>query len=298
MLRAFLASLLAAGLLAGGSASAADETYTIKLYKSKKGEKADHEKNEESKNNVVINVMGQTMKQEMTGSKKEAYTEEILERKDGDKDKKATKLTRTYTVAEKTEKGETTKAVYTGETVLIEKKGDKYEFTMKGKMLKEDEAPDLFKSFNKSDDEPQNEDFLPKDPVKVGESWKVPADKTEKMFKALGEEKMKIDAKKSTVGGKLLKAYKKDGAQFGTIELNLTLFVTGIDLGGGQFADTKAGSKMDLKATIDTCIDGTVEYEDGKMDVGIDLTAELPNNGSVTISGTSKGVDKTRAAKK
>ncbi len=295
MLRPILASFLALALLVGGPAFAAEETYTLKLYKSKKGDKSENEKTEDGKSAIAINVMGMKMNQDVTNGKKEIYTEEILEKKDGDK--KATKLTRTYATAEKTEKGETTKHVYAGETILIEKKGDKYEISIKGKALKEDEAPELFKSFNKKVDEPENEDFLPKDPVKVGESWKVPADKTEKMFKALGDEKMKFDVKKSTVGGKLLKAYKKDGAQFGTLELTLTIFVTELDL-GGEFAKTKDGSKMVIKGTIDTCIDGTVEFEDGKMEVTVDLTAELPNNGSVSITGTTSGMDKTRAAKK
>ena len=295
MLRSILASFLAIGLLAGGHAVAADETYAVKLYKSKKGDKSENEKTETGKSTIAINVMGMKMNQDVKNGKKEVYTEETLEKKAGDK--KATKLARTYTTAEKTENGETTKHVYAGETVLIEKKGDKYEFSIKGKALQEDEATELFKSFNKKEDEPENEDFLPKDPVKVGESWKVPADKTEKMFKTLGDEKMKFDVKKSTIGGKLLKAYKKDGAQFGTLELTLTILITEIDL-GGEFTKTKDGSKMVIQGTIDTCIDGTVEFEDGKMEVSVDLTAELPNNGSISITGTTSSVDKTRAAKK
>ena len=294
MLRALFATALVAGLIAGPSALAADETYTLKLYKSKKGDKTENEKTEESKNSIAINVMGTNNKQEVDSGKKEIYTEEILEKKEGDK--KATKLTRTYSAAEKTEKGETAKFLYAGETVLIEKKGDKYEFSVKGKALKQDEAPDLYKSFNK-DDEPQSEDFMPAGPVKVGETWKVAADKTEKMFKSLGDDKMKVDVKKSTVSGKLLKAYKKDDAQFGTLELTIEVFVTEIDL-GGDFAKTKAGSKMTIKATVDTCIDGSVQFEDGKMDVKVEIGAELPNGGSFGITGTSTGVEKTRAAKK
>ena len=295
MPRSIIASLLAIALLAGPPAFAADDAYTLKLYKGKKGDKTENEKTEDSKNNVVINVAGMEMKLDISNGKKEIYTEEILEKKDGDK--KATKLTRAYTTAEKTEKGETTKSAYAGETVLIEKKGDKYEFSIKGKALKEDEAPDLFKSFNKKEDEPDNEDFLPTGAVKVGETWKVAAEKTEKMFKTLGDEKMKFDTKKSTIGGKLLKVYRKDGAQFGTLEITFTILVTEIDL-EGTAAKAKEGSKMILKGTIDTCIDGTVQFEDGKMEVTIEITAELPNDGSLTISGTTTGIEKTRAVKK
>ncbi|MBP3960796.1 hypothetical protein J8F10_36710 [Gemmata sp. G18] len=294
MLRTSLACFIAIGLLAAGPARAADETYTIKLYKSKKGDKTENAKTEEGDTKVVVDIAGTNNKESIPSGKKEVYTEEILEKKAGDK--LATKLTREYTVAEKTGKDGATKAVYAGKTVLIEKKGDTYQLSIDGEALKEEDAPELFKSFNKKDGEPQNEDFLSKDPVKVGESWKVPADKSEQMFKALGDEKMKLDVKKSTVGGKLLKVYKKDGAQFGVIEITLTALITEIDL-GGQFVKAKDDSKLVLKATIDTCIDGTVEFEDSKIDMTIDISAELPNNGSISISGATKGVEKVRVKK-
>jgi hypothetical protein len=296
MLRAILACLLATGLLAFAPVSAADETYTLKLYKSKKGDKTEYEKNESTKTNVLISAGGMDKNEETTSGKKEVFTEEILEKKDSER--WPTKLTRTYTVAEVTEKDKTTKTVYAGETVLIEKKGDKYEFSVKGKALKENEAPELFQKFNgKKDDEPRNEDFLPEDPVKVGGSWKIPADKSERMFKTLSGEKMKVDAKKSSIGGKLLKVYKKDGAQFGILELTFTVFVTELDI-GGQLTKTSAESKIVLKGTLDTCIDGTVEFEDGKMEMTLDVTAEIPNVGSITVKATTTGTDKSRASKK
>jgi hypothetical protein len=294
MLRAFLAPVVALGLMAA-TALGADETYTLKLYKSKKGDKTEHEKSETSKTSVNFTAGGMTKAEEFTGASKETFAEEILEKKAGDK--RATKLTRTYGAAEKTAKGETTKPVYAGKTVLIEKKGDKFEFSIDGTALKEDEVKELANKFNKKDDEPQNQDFLPTEPVKVGGSWKVPADMSEKIFKTLGEEKMKADVKKSKIEGKLLKAYKKDGAQFGVLELTITVFITEIDL-NGQFFKTSADSKMVLKATIDTCIDGTVAFEDVKMEVLLDLAAELPGAGSLAIKTTSTGSEKSRPAKK
>ena len=116
------------------------------------------------------------------------------------------------------------------------------------------------------------------------------------MFKSLGKKKMKADAQNSTIGGKLLKAYKKDGAQFGVIELTITLLVTEIDL-GGNFAKTKDGSKAVVKLTIDTCIDGTVHSEESKREGTSDLSLDLLNNGSLVINGTMSGLEKSRAAK-
>ena len=188
------------------------------------------------------------------------------------------------------------KRVYSGKTVLIEKKGAKYELGMDGKPLKEEEAAELYKTFNKSEDEPENDDFLPEKAVKVGDSWKVSAEKTEKMLKSLGEDKLKVDLKTSSAGGKLLKTYKKDGTAFGVLELTVTLFVTDIEA-GGNFTKTKEGSKIVLKATIDTCIDGTVHLEEGKMEMKMTISAELANNGSLSIDGTITGIEKAHKAK-
>jgi len=292
MFRVILFAVAAVGLLAASPALAED--YTLKLYKSKKGDKTEHENTEKTVTTVKLSNAGVDKKDEIPSGKKETFTEEILEKKDGDK--KATKLTRTYTVAEKTAKGMTVKESVSGKTVLIEKKGDKYELSVAGKALTESDAPDLFRKFNKKDDGPQNDDLLPTEPVKVGGSWKLPADKTEKLIKSLGEDKMKFDPKKSLIEGKLLKAYKKDGAQFGVLEFTITVSLTDIDLNGQMFK-TSADSKLVMKGTIDTCIDGTVEFEDGKMEVALDVVTEIPNAGTLTLSVKTTGVEKARAKK-
>lgn len=295
MFRALMASLFAFGLLAGGPLHAAEETYLLKVYQSKKGDKQDVEKSNKGVNKITVNANGTNSNQEALTGDHEVYTEEILEMKAGDK--RPLKLTRKYATAEKTGKGKTVKAVYSGETVLIEKKGKEFEFSIDGRALSKDEAPDLFKTFNKSDDEPSDQDMLPTEAIKVGGTWKVPAEKSETMFKTLGVDEMKIDVKKSSIEGKLLKAYKKDGAQFGVLELTISVFLSEIDL-GGQFAPTKAGSKIVIVGTIDTCIDGTVNREDAKKVVTIVVTAELPNGVAIAIDGESKGVDQKRAVKK
>ena len=295
MIRVLLISCLAVGLLGQGSALADDAAYTLKLYKPKKGDKIEFEKTEESKNKVAISLAGMNNNQEILAGKKEAYIEEILEKKIGDQ--KPTRLTRTYSTSEKIEGKKSAKSVLAGKTVLIEKKGEKFQFSIDGKEVDEKDAADLSKSFNKPADAPDNEDMLPAEAVNVGGTWKVSADKAERMFKSLGEKKMKADAQNSTIGGKLLKAYKKDGAQFGVIELTITLFVTEIDL-GGNFTKTKDGSKVVVKLTIDTCIDGTVHSEESKLEGTSDLSLDLLNNGSLVIHGTMSGLEKSRAAKK
>jgi len=291
MLRILLTASFAIGLI--GVASAADEKYSIIIPKDKKGDKTANDKTEESKNLIAVNFMGMDNKQDEVGGRKESYTEEILAVKAGER--KAIKLTRTYTTAEKTAKGETAKRVYAGKTVLIEKKGEKYEFSIDGKPLAEADAPELYKSYNKDKDEPDAQDLMPAEAIKVGDGWKVPADKSEKMFKTLGDEKMKVDPKKSTIAGKLVKAYKKDGAQYGVFELTITVAVAELDLGSGL---AKATGTITVTGTMDGCIDGTVNAGVSVKKTTIDIAADLPNNGSFKMTGTATETDKAMAIKK
>lgn len=294
MFRAILGSALVIGLLSAGASSAADETYALKLYKSKKGDKIAHEATESGTTVVALTIMGTTNKEEIKSTKKEAYIEEILERKEGAP--KPTKLTRKYSAAEKTEKDKTTKFVYAEQTLVIEKKGEKYEFSIKGKPVAEDDIKEVARNFNTKGYNPQTEDFLPSEPVKVGASWTIPAEKSEKMFKSLGDEQMKVDAKKSTITGKLLKAYKKGDVQFGVIEFTFTVVITDIDI-GGEFVKTRDGSKMVIKGTVDVCVDGTVEDESAKLEISIDLVAEVPN-GTISLTGKTTGTETSHAVKK
>jgi hypothetical protein len=293
MLRTVLASVFTVALLA--SARAADDTYTLKLYESKKGDKIVHEKREEGTTTIDFIAGGMKKNLESPNGSKEKYTQEILEKKAGDK--RPTKLTRTYTVAEKVEKGEPVKLAYADKTVLIEKKGDKFTFSIDGKELSDMEAGDLVRQFDKKDDEPQNQDLLPSEAIKVGGTWTVPADKSEKMFKSLGEKTMKLDLKKSKIEGKLVKVYKKDGAQYGVLELTITAFITEIEL-GGEFVKTADTSKMVMKGVIDTCIDGSVDFEDSTLEVNVTIAAELPGNSTITVDVKTKGTEKLRMVNK
>jgi hypothetical protein len=292
MLRTFFSTCLTAALVCGNTVSA-DEAYVLKLYKSKQGDKTTTEKTDENKTKVLVVVNGMEHKEDLVNGTKAAFTEEILQMNAGAR--RATKLTRAYTTAERIEKGETVKAAYAGQTVLIEKKDNKYEFSIKGKALEKSEAPELFKQFDKPEDAPRNEDFLPSEEVKVGGSWKVAAEKSEKMFEAFPKENMKVDAKKSSISGKLLKAYKKEGVQFGTLEITIELLLTDVDV-GGQFVKAKEGSRVTLTITLDACIDGSLPFIDAKMQGTMDIVAELPV-GELTLKSTMTGGEKIRAAK-
>ncbi len=129
---------------------------------------------------------------------------------------------------------------------------------MKGK-----DAELLNQSFNKaskddSDDGWFEKALLPKKPIRVNEAWTVDADTIIKGFKKEGNGAYPLDKAKVSGTGKLLKVYKKDGRQYGVLDLRINLPLKGdFPLGPDEAAPIQSGSKTTLHIEFDRCIDGT-----------------------------------------
>src|SRR5262249_33209296 len=142
-------------------------------------------------------------------------------------DDEVVKLTRKYTKAQALEEGKVVKLPYEGKTVVIEKMGDKFRFTIDGgEELTGKDAERLDKEFNAKDKSglgKKGKDFekmlLPKGKVAVGESWKIDAAPLLDEIKKSGE--IVVDADKFSMTARLTKAYPKGGRQFGVIRLEL-----------------------------------------------------------------------------
>ena len=284
--------LFAAGSIAA-PAVADDEAYEIKLKKDAKGDKGKVTKAEDGTTTATIELGGQKKVTKQKTGVKLAYTEEILERPAGAK--RSTKLKRVYETAQKVKEGKKETLPYQGKTVVIEKKGDTYVFTADGEKLSEEDAEDLDKEFNKKDDADrvENEDFLPKKPVKLNEAWAIDAAKLAKSFGS--EAPFELDPAQSKATGKLIKAYKKDGRQFGVIQVTIDFTPTEFKAGGDTIP-LKKGSKLGLVVTIDACIDGTSHDGDAKMAVTINIEGEIPN-GTLKIVGDSQVTETGREVK-
>jgi hypothetical protein len=189
-----------------------------------------------------------------------------------------------YTLAERTKDGETAKLSYHGKTVVIEKKGDKYTFTVDGQELDEEDAEELDEEFNQDDIPLDNSDFLPDKPVKLNETWTVDAAKVAKAFEAGGP--LGLDAKATRITGKLTKVYTKDGRRFGTLDLDITLGVKELRVDGQEIA-MKPGSTIRATMTLDVCIDGSAHTGTEKGTMTFDLKGDIPN-GSLAVTGTAK----------
>jgi len=286
--------LTVAMLLALTCGVSAQEAYTLKLYKSKVGDQLKVSKSKTEGGTLKIEFGGMTRNEELAGGEKTVYTQEILAKPDGAK--KPTKLKRTYEIAQKIEKKETVKQPFHGETVTIEKVGDKYEFTMNGKKMNAADAVELDKEFNKKSEGPTNDEMLSDKPVKVGESWDVDV---KKAIESLNDDgKLTISEKGSSIKGKLLKAEKKDGVLFGTIEFTIVLVVEKMAFGPGESLPLKDGSKMKLVVAVETCLDGKVPGEKSDMTMLMTMEAGLPNNGKLVIDGKTTGTDSETPVKK
>ncbi len=262
---------LGLALLAALAGRAADEPVTIKEYKDRPGDRFRVVEEEKTTTKTVVTVGGKRMENTEEEAKAVAFVEEIVERPAGEK--RPTKVKRTYEKYEVTKGGKAEKAAVGGKTVLIEKKGDKYAFSYAGGGAVEGPlAADLGKQFNKPADAPVGaEGLLPDKPVKPGDTWQVDKDVLARAFG--GGDETKIDKAKTTAVGKLVKAYTKDGKQFGVLEYKIDLPVVG--LGGKSPLTVKEGTRITAAVTMDVCIDGTdgTERETGRIGFRIVGTA-------------------------
>lgn len=291
-------SMILAGFVLMSGSARGDEKYTIQLMKAGKGTIGEESKEEKTAMKMIISGPDGKVLNERNEETKEIvkFTEETLER---EAKKKPTKLRRTYEKAQILEKGKTSTLPYEGKAVLIERKGDKYVFTIEGgKDLTGGDARLLAKEFNKDKDDQKEFDelMLPKGPVALNEAWKIDADEIVKQFV---KEQMDVDKEKVKARGKLVKAYKKDGIQFGVMEFDLELPVIAIGK-GEQKVKMDEKTKLLIKVSLDACIDGQQDAGEMKGTFNLDGTGVITGPDGkdykmvmkTDITETTKRVDK------
>ena len=253
MSRKLIAALAALALLP--VAVAAQETYTIKAKEPAQGDTAVYRKLVKGRTDVKLaDGDGKALEEKKENKIDDlAYRQTVLEKPAGAK--RANKLRRFYTKAERTEDGQKEPLPYQGKTVQIEKQGGRYTFRIEGgDALTGKAARELDEEFNKGAFQNLGHEWvLPPKAVRVGESWKIDPGPLVKELEASGE--LKLDAKAAAATGKLVRAYKKDGRQYGVIDLEIDLPVREVS-GGGANAKAKS-STLKLRLALDGCIDGS-----------------------------------------
>jgi hypothetical protein len=271
-------SLVMLGLVVG--LAPAEDTYTIKFKKSAKGDITRIEGQEEGENKIVLTLAGKEVPNQPPQGKEgkaETFVETILERPD--QSDRATSLKRRYEKARFTKEGKEQTRGYEGKVVLIEMKGDKYVFQIEGgKEVTGTDAEALDKEFNKKDGPSESEMekiLMPGKPVKVGETWKIDA---EKLLKTMAKEGG-FGGDNPKASGKLLEVYEKGGHRFGKMDIEMTSPIT--TFAGGDMVKFKVadGSKLGMKFHLDVCIDGSCADAAVKSEMALDMEATFDAGG-------------------
>lgn len=251
---------------------AADEAVELKEYASKVGDRVRVSDDERTTTRTIFIADDKREDKTEKSTKMVVYVAETLEVKAGEK--KPIKSQRVYETAEETKDGKVTKLPLHGKTVVIEKKGDKYTFTYAdGKAVEGKAREELDKELNKKDDD-DLDDFIPKRPLKPGESWKMDAEKLVKSFNK-DEEAFVVDTKKASGTGKLLEAYTFGGHKYGVYDLRIEFPIT--ELGGANKVPLKAGSKMTMHIVGEGNVDG--KEPDGAITMRMTLRVSFEANG-------------------
>ena len=241
------------GTLSGNSSENGDPnaTYTITYRDPQVGEKYQFLRSGNSLYTTRKTMKGQLKTDEARGSWRYEYNEEILEIENPNE--QPTKARQTYTQAERVLNGLAIPAAFQNKSVLIERIGPSYHFRIEGGgRLAGDDLKYLANQYNtKPRKRPQ--DLIPNRPVKVGESWKIDKSALQRHFR---DESVVVDDARTTGTGQLTKAYKKDGKQYGVVELHIEVFPLEINERGRRMK-LKSDSRFVYELRADTCIDGS-----------------------------------------
>ncbi len=234
-----------------GSGAACGQTYTIKIKRDPGEGKSVlvREVDRQGGYARVLDGAGKVLEEQKPDVMKEVeYTTTIL--KTGQP--RPLKFKRTYTKATVTQGAKSIALPYQGRTLVFEMgaKGNTYQAVAEGTPeLKPEQFGDVLRTLN-DDDEDKDRLFLPGKPVRVGEAWVVDARKiADKWGKDFGGE---VDTARAQVTGKLLRAYEKNGQQWGTVEVSIDLPFK--SMRGLTLAEPGTFS---FKAVMDTAIDGS-----------------------------------------
>jgi len=250
-------------------------TYAIKSHRPAKGEKSTVAKSRSGSMTTTTANSTQTLEEksrfEYLETVSDADPEEV----------RPNKVSRTYSIAEKTnQQGEMQQLSYAGKTVTIEKYLKGYRFAADGKSLPVAEQIELNNDFTSG--QGNIEAMLPKTPVKVGEQWTVDLS----AIKALaGNLPFAYHKDKSSITGKLLRAYTKDGRQWGVIEWKIVVVFDTVATNGSPIRGS-----LPSTVTMDAVIDGSARA--GKttitMQGKVDHRDMIGHEVKTTIEGTQE----------
>jgi hypothetical protein len=265
--------------------SQAQDTYTLKCKKAAAGTVSQANYTDINADQIKISANGKVVEDKVSRTNTTwTFEEVVLERPN--LSKKATLLKRTYTKALVTEDDKMRMMPYHEKTVFIEKKDGKYQFRVDGGgALALPDAMYLDQEFNRNPEDELDWDnvMLPRQAVKIGDSWKIDMAGVVQGLEKTGQ--MKLDAARATGTGKLLGISTRNNNQFGELEFKLEMPILSMKSKNGDIA-LKAGAQLVVEMRTLMCVDGGLRYNVGNMTVRITGSATLPDNPNVTLDFT------------
>ena len=213
------------------------------------------------------------------------YRETILEK--GLADKEPTRLRRTYEVHQLRQGDETTSLPLHGKSVIIEKTDEKYRFRFEGGAeLSPREAEDLIDEFqNPSRPRLDLDELLTEDVVEVQRTYKINPKVLVKVFAPVVGPTM-IDDNQPKGDYTLTRAYKKDGKQYGVLDVRIHLpvqqLISFVRKPSVERLFTQPGAAMRIRLTADGCIDGSAVDMTTKTNLSVEGTGLLPTRENPT----------------
>jgi hypothetical protein len=275
------------------AAADGQEAYTLTFKKAAKGTVTQASYLDVREERVQVTANGKVVAEAGKQNRTEAvwaFDEVVLERPDAGR--KATALQRTYQKAEVRENDKPQTLPYQGKKVAITKKLDRYEFGIDGGgALGVADARYLDEEFNLGPDDLEWENaLLPRQPVKVGDVWKIDTADAARVLEKNGQ--LKLDATRGTGTGKLLAVTTRNSYRLGELEFNLELPITSMKGKAGDIP-LKAGAVVVVQLHTLMCIDGSVRYNIGDLSVRMSGSATPPDNPNLlidfTLTRTRKG---------
>jgi hypothetical protein len=251
-MRTLLFFVVSGGLLL---AAQTEEMYTLKAKSPTQGTTTKVEqKISLSQLFTITPANGRKGEQGMKMLEQNTYTETALEVPANAP--RATKFKRQYTRAEVSKNDQPLAVGYHGKTLVFEKKDDKYAFSLEGEgALTIEDRERLDRALNRSQVVITNHLFMPKQPVKVGDTWLAPLDVLIKDATATG---LKIDAQASSGQVKLVKIFEQD--KLPCAQLAITIKFALLELADKQTLKFQPGAELNVQLTVDIVRDGSRDW--------------------------------------
>jgi hypothetical protein len=253
----------------------AQEPYTLKLKEAAPGDSYLFKHTDNIKTtSKVVDDQGNSQKP-VTDTRSKAFTfvESILQKPASQA--LPTALRRGYLKAAVSWNDKTQTLPMEGKVVLIDKKDDKYVYRLDGGgELTAEDTTELDLDFNKRTFNFLDQDLLPKQAVKLQDSWSLdPA----VVLKSMGkDERQHFDLDKAKLSARLVKVYDRDKSQFAVVEFQFDLpLAVGALAGKGLKI---LGGKLVLKGTFDGCVDGSVFARSTKATMTYDIRGSQEDN--------------------